>query len=74
MDRSADDLAIITITMCRTLAEAALSKGLLTDKDLQNALTTVEHESGLDPAIAKDVWGLFFSLPGDSEPGSTPGR
>lgn len=74
MDRSTDDLAIITITMCRTLAEAALSKGLFTDEDLANALTTVAHETGLAPAIAKDVWGLFFSLPGDSEPGPTPGR
>jgi hypothetical protein len=74
MDRSKDEIAAITITMCRTLAEAALSKGLLTDKDLENALTTVAHETGLDDKLKRDVWGLLFSLPGDSEPGSKLGQ
>ena len=69
MDRSADEIAVITVTMCRTLAEAALSKGLLTDKDLENALTTVAHENSLDSSVTKAVWGLLFSLPGDSELG-----
>lgn len=69
MKLSSEDQMAVSITLSRVVIEALLSKGVITEQDLKNALTTVDFDSPLTPDILKVVSALFVSLPGDSKPG-----
>lgn len=69
MTFSTDDKLAISITLARVVIEAMLSKGLVTEQDLKNALTTVDFEKPLQEHVKLAVSALFVALPGDSAPG-----
>lgn len=61
-----DKILTANLVMSHAIAEALLSKGLLTKSDLQNAVTILGYESPIPPQVEKDVRHQIAGLPGDS--------
>jgi len=68
-----DKILTSNLVFSQAVAEALLSKGLLTKEDLKNAVTMLGYESPIPPQVEKDVRLLIDGLPCDSSssPGST---
>lgn len=61
-----DKIATANFVLTTTIAEALISKGVLSKEDLLNALTTLEYESPIPALVLRDVQAHVVGLPGDS--------
>jgi len=68
-----DKILTANLVFSQAVAEALLSRGLLTKEDLQNAVKILSYEAPVPPQVFSDVQALIEALSGDSSPcsGST---
>lgn len=67
-----DKMLTATLVFSQVVAEALVSKGILTHQDLQDALSVLNYESPIPPQVVTDVRSLIVALPGDSSASGTP--
>lgn len=65
-----DKILTANLVLTTAIAEALLSKGLLTKDDLQNAVKILSYESPVPPLVFSNVQKLIDDLPGDSSVGT----
>lgn len=66
-----EKMLLASLVFSHAVAEALITKGLVSKADLQNAVTMLGYDAPIPPQVEKDVRAQIDGLPGDSS--SVPG-